>query len=103
MDDILITGKVEKDHLQNLDVTLQRLKDYGLRVHKDKCAFFHSLVEYLRHILDTTGPSQGSIQGQGYLRRSQLFRTSANYVLSWVTELLRTLYPELSNEAEATA
>ena len=34
--DILITGKDQEDHLENLDVTLQILKDYRLRVRNDK-------------------------------------------------------------------
>ncbi|XP_050959460.1 stonustoxin subunit beta [Labeo rohita] len=32
LDDILVTGKTEAEHLSNLDSTLQRLKQYGLRV-----------------------------------------------------------------------
>lgn len=55
LEDILITRKDKEDHLQNLDETLQRLKDYGLRVLKYKCAFFQSSVEYLGHVIDTTG------------------------------------------------
>lgn len=51
LDDILFTEKDEEDHLQNLDATLQRLKDYGLQVRKDKC---QSSVEYLGHVIDAT-------------------------------------------------
>ncbi|KAL7834774.1 hypothetical protein SRHO_G00290210 [Serrasalmus rhombeus] len=36
LDDILITGKTEEEHLRNLDATLQRLKEHGLRVRKSK-------------------------------------------------------------------
>ncbi|RXN16546.1 putative protein K02A2.6-like protein [Labeo rohita] len=49
LDDILVTGKTEAEHLSNLDSTLQRLKQYGLRVRKDKCEFFKQSVEYLGH------------------------------------------------------
>ncbi|XP_058857712.1 uncharacterized protein K02A2.6-like [Acipenser ruthenus] len=55
LDDILVTGKDEEDHLRNLDATLQKLQDYGLRVRKDKCKFFQSSVEYLGHVIDATG------------------------------------------------
>ncbi|KAJ7990617.1 hypothetical protein DPEC_G00302250 [Dallia pectoralis] len=55
LDDILVTGKDEEEHLRNLDATLQRLRDYGLRVRKDKCAFFQSSIEYLGHVIDAQG------------------------------------------------
>ncbi|XP_041820347.1 uncharacterized protein K02A2.6-like [Chelmon rostratus] len=55
LDDLLITGSNEKSHLQNLEATLQRLEDYGLRVRQDKCEFFKSSVEYLGHVIDSAG------------------------------------------------
>ncbi|XP_039519644.1 uncharacterized protein K02A2.6-like [Pimephales promelas] len=55
LDDILVTGKTEAEHLSNLDGTLQRLKEYGLRVRKDKCEFFKQSVEYLGHVIDADG------------------------------------------------
>ncbi|XP_050780944.1 uncharacterized protein K02A2.6-like [Gopherus flavomarginatus] len=55
LDDILVTGRNEEDHLRNLEATLQRLEEYGLRVRKDKCEFFQPSVEYLGHITDATG------------------------------------------------
>ncbi|XP_039396848.1 uncharacterized protein K02A2.6-like, partial [Mauremys reevesii] len=55
LDDILVTGRNEEDHLKNLEATLQRLEEYGLRVCKDKCEFFKPSVEYLGHIIDSAG------------------------------------------------
>ncbi|KAJ8356525.1 hypothetical protein SKAU_G00193190 [Synaphobranchus kaupii] len=55
LDDILCTGSNDEEHLRNLDATLQRLKDYGLRVRKDKCDFFRPSVEYLRHVINAEG------------------------------------------------
>lgn len=55
LDDLLITGSDEKSHLQNLEATLQRLEDYGLRVRRDKSEFFKSSVEYLGHVIDSAG------------------------------------------------
>ncbi|KAI5086647.1 hypothetical protein C0J45_23302, partial [Silurus meridionalis] len=55
LDDILVTGTDEQSHLQHLDATLERLKEYGLRVRKDKCEFFQFAVEYLGHVIDTSG------------------------------------------------
>uniref|UniRef100_A0A673ZPX2 ribonuclease H n=1 Tax=Salmo trutta TaxID=8032 RepID=A0A673ZPX2_SALTR len=55
LDDLLITGKDEQEHLRNLNATLQRLKEYGLRVRKDKCEFFRPSVEYLGYVIDSSG------------------------------------------------
>ncbi|XP_056323408.1 uncharacterized protein K02A2.6-like [Danio aesculapii] len=55
LDDILVTGTDDESHLQHLDGTLKRLKEYGLRVRKDRCEFFQSAVEYLGHVIDASG------------------------------------------------
>ena len=49
IDDILVTGSTNKEHLERLEEVLKRLKEYGLRVKKSKCDFFQSLVKYLGH------------------------------------------------------
>ncbi|KAK7909343.1 hypothetical protein WMY93_014027 [Mugilogobius chulae] len=55
LDDLLITGPDEQTHLRNLDETLKRLENYGLKVRKDKCEFFQPSVEYLGHVIDSRG------------------------------------------------
>ncbi len=55
LDDILVTSTDDESHLQHLDATLKRMKEYGLRVRKDKCEFFQSAVEYLGHVIDASG------------------------------------------------
>lgn len=55
MDDLLITGPDEQSHLRNLEVALQRLEEYGLRVQKDYCAFFQPSVKYMVQVIDCTG------------------------------------------------
>ena len=37
LDDILITGVTDEEHLQNLDTVLSRLKEHGLQLKKGKC------------------------------------------------------------------
>ncbi|KAI7811353.1 hypothetical protein IRJ41_013611 [Triplophysa rosa] len=54
-DDLLITGKDDYEQLCNLDATLQRLQSFGLKVKKDKCEFFCPSVEYLGHVIDSSG------------------------------------------------
>jgi len=55
IDDILITGTNEEEHLYNLEEVLKRLSQYGIRVKQDKCAFFKETVEYLGHKISSEG------------------------------------------------
>lgn len=55
LDDLLITGKDDEDHIHNVNTTLQQLKEYGLRVKKDKCEFFQPTIKYLGHVIDSAG------------------------------------------------
>ena len=40
LDDMIITGKDDQEHLQNLDKVLARLEEYGLRLNLDKMSIF---------------------------------------------------------------
>ena len=55
IDDILVTGGTEREHLQNLDVVLKRLKEKGIRLKQEKCYFMLQEVEYLGHVLSSRG------------------------------------------------
>ena len=55
IDDILITGKTESEHLERLEAVLKRLREYGLRLRKDTCEYMLSTVEYLGHLIDAVG------------------------------------------------
>ena len=55
IDDILISGSTIEEHLQTLDIVLQKLESAGLKLNKAKCFFLHSQVEYLGHIIDKVG------------------------------------------------
>lgn len=55
LDDILVSGENEADHLKNLDEVLTRLEEAGLRLKRSKCAFMQKEVEYLGHRVDAQG------------------------------------------------
>ena len=55
LDDILVTGRSDVEHLDNLEKVLQRLHTYGIRANKDKCKFLSESVEYLGHHIDAAG------------------------------------------------
>ena len=53
--DILVIGRTETEHLQNLHEVLSRLEKLGICVQKEKCSFFLPSVEYLGHIISAEG------------------------------------------------
>ena len=55
IDDILITGETESDHMQSLEEVLKRLVKAGLRVKKHKCKFMAPSVAYLGYVIDAEG------------------------------------------------
>jgi len=44
LNDILVTGRTQAEHLTNLNEVLTRLKESGMRLKKDKCVFMMSAV-----------------------------------------------------------
>ena len=55
IDDILITGRTDEEHLENLEKVLARLQRYGLRLKKEKCFLLQPSVEYLGYVIDAEG------------------------------------------------
>ena len=55
LDNILITGKSQTEHLVNFGEVLKRLRETGLRLQQDKCEFMEQSVVYLGHRIDKDG------------------------------------------------
>eukprot|EP00066_Takifugu_rubripes_P012215 XP_011601481.1 PREDICTED: uncharacterized protein K02A2.6-like [Takifugu rubripes] len=55
LDDILLTGKDDREHLQTLARVLKRLQEAGLRLKRSKCLFMNEEVMFLGHKVDATG------------------------------------------------
>ena len=55
IDDVLVTGLTEEEHLQNLVQVLHKLQEQGMRLKREKCAFFQKEVEYLGYRINTDG------------------------------------------------
>jgi hypothetical protein len=53
IDNILVTGKSQDEHLQKLEEVLTRLLKHGVKVGKNKCSFLQPSVEYLGHQIDS--------------------------------------------------
>ena len=55
IDDILITGPTEDEHLKTLAEVLDRIEKAGLLLQRSKCLFMASSVVYLGHRIDAQG------------------------------------------------
>ena len=63
IDDILVFSKSLKEHLQHLRIILQRLREHGLILHPEKCAFGKDEIEFLGHAISSKGvaPTQEKV------------------------------------------
>jgi hypothetical protein len=52
---LIITGKSDDEHLQNLENVPQRLQDNGLRANIEKCSFLQDSVVYCGHEISKEG------------------------------------------------
>ena len=55
LEDVLVTGSNEEDHLNKLNAVMERLEAAGVTLKREKCTFMAPAVEYLGHIIDTEG------------------------------------------------
>ena len=55
LDDIIVLGKNFDEHLRNLGIVLQKLKDSNLRLKPAKCALCKTEVTYLGHKISREG------------------------------------------------
>ena len=55
IDDILITGSNDEEHLEHLDEVLCRLAETGMRLKPAKCAYLLPSVDYLGHTICAEG------------------------------------------------
>jgi hypothetical protein len=63
MDDILLSGLSDEDHLRNLREVLRRLSEAGLRLKRSKCLFFAPEVVYCGRVVNAEGtrPSPSNV------------------------------------------
>jgi hypothetical protein len=55
LDDILIYSKTYKKHVQHVTLVLKALRNAGIRIQGEKCAFYQQEIEFLEFILSTKG------------------------------------------------
>ena len=101
LDDILVTGDTDSNHLQNLRQVLARLHHHGVRLRQEKCRLFQDSVEYLGHSLSSEGvhTTNGKVQAvldQPVPRNVSELRSflgQINYYSKFVPDLSSILAP----------
>lgn len=63
IDDIIVYGATWEEHNRNLEVVLERLREYGFHTRPDKCRFGYRLVKFLGHVVGEHGirPWEGNL------------------------------------------
>ena len=51
IDDILIFSRNEEEHMEHLQIVLQRILNSGLKLKPSKCKLFRKSLKYLGHII----------------------------------------------------
>ena len=111
LDDILVTGESEAEHLQNLREVLSRLVKAGIRLKKSKCHFFEHSITYLGHKIDSQGlhPTEDKIKAvknaptPQNVTQLRLFLGLVNYYGKFLPNLathLAPLHTLLSNKVQ---
>ncbi|KIH44694.1 reverse transcriptase, partial [Ancylostoma duodenale] len=54
-DDILVCGRTEQEHMENLLALFERIAEYGFKVRIEKCSFAKPEIRYLGFIVDKNG------------------------------------------------
>lgn len=97
----MVTGASEQEHLQNLENVLYRLETAGMRLKRDKCAFFLPAVEYLGHKISAQGlqPTEGKVRAiknapaPADVSQLKSFLGLVNYYCKFLPNLSNTLAP----------
>jgi len=85
--DLIIFGETEEEFAENVEKILKRLRAHNITCNPEKCRFGHDSVEYLGHVIDSTGITFSKEKKQEvrnfpqpkYLKQLQSFLGLVNY------------------------
>ena len=55
LDDIIIFSRMEEEHLENLEKIFRKLREYGLKMKREKCNFFKKHLQFIGHLVSEEG------------------------------------------------
>ena len=98
LDDIIVSGRNDEEHLANLEAVLDRLEENGLRLKKEKCQFMMDTVEFLGHKLDQQGIRPLHHKIEDILKASRPVNQSQLKAYLGLLGYYRRFLPNLSTE-----
>lgn len=101
IDDILITGSSDEEHLHNLRQVLNRLQDKGIKLKEDKFDFMRNEVNYLGFVISASGisPTQEKVEAihkakpPSNITELQSFIGMANYLRQFISNFAEITSP----------
>uniref|UniRef100_A0A8C5PIS1 Gypsy retrotransposon integrase-like protein 1 n=1 Tax=Leptobrachium leishanense TaxID=445787 RepID=A0A8C5PIS1_9ANUR len=101
LDDMLITGRTDQEHKQNVELVLQRLQDQGLKVNLTKCKFMVPKLEFCGHLVDAEGIHTAEDKVDALvkapaptsLHQLRSYLGLLNYYNKFLPDLAHTLFP----------
>ncbi|CAG9135829.1 unnamed protein product [Plutella xylostella] len=110
LDDVVITGDDDDDHLCRLMEVFRILSESGLRVEPKKCSFFNKSISYLGYVIDASGlrteatkiDAINNTPAPGNIAELRAFLGLINYYGKFVVNLSDVLNPlyELLNKKQ---
>ncbi|XP_061191727.1 uncharacterized protein K02A2.6-like [Saccostrea echinata] len=99
LDDMIISGKTNEEHLANLDAVLEQLEKFDLRANLEKCDFFKAQVSYCGHMISEEGLKKSpdkvnavlNAPGPENLQQLRSFLGLVNYYRSFLPNLSTVL------------
>lgn len=95
IDDILVTGSNDEEHLRNLTKVFECLRHHGFRLKQDICEFLKDSAEFIGHKINAEGlhAMPGKVEAIISASEPQELRSLLNYYGKFVPNLLIIVHP----------
>jgi hypothetical protein len=82
LDDILIFSSNPQDHKRHVELVIERLRKYNLKIKLSKCKFARSRIEYLSHIVEngTISPNPAKVAAVSEAKRPTTVKTVQSFI-----------------------
>ncbi|XP_036813549.1 uncharacterized protein K02A2.6-like [Oncorhynchus mykiss] len=94
LDDMITTGRTEKEHLANLEEVLKRLKEYGLQANLQKCEFFKDKIVFCGHEIDCIGLHKTQDKIKAVVRPQTTTKYHRSEIFHGTDQLLQKIPPK---------
>ena len=95
MDDILIVSKSFEEHLEHLDIVLNKLRKANLVLKQSKCEFIKSEIKFLGHVINADGISTDPAKIDSFVKFSTPRKVKDVRAFHWDNWVLSSVFAEL--------